>query len=68
MATRLEHITKVNKQRVNKNKRAVWEAINGLEKDDFIKTDGTWNALAIAKSRNIDVRTVRKYLREFGER
>ena len=68
MATRLEHIEKVNQKRTNASKRLVWEAINGSEREIFKKADGNWNALAIAKSRDIDVRTVRKYLREFGER
>ena len=66
MATRLEHIEKVNAERAKKSKRAVWEAIHGLEKEEFLKNDGTWNVSAIARSRNMDVKTVRKYLKELA--
>ena len=66
MATRLEHIEKVNAERAKKSKRAVWEAIHGLEKEEFLKNDGTWNVSAIARSRNMDVKTVRKYLKEMA--
>jgi hypothetical protein len=66
MATRLDHINKVNENRVIKNQNKIKSILDDIFLQDEIKfKNGKYKASAIAKIADIDKRTVSKYLKEF---
>lgn len=66
MASRKEHIIKVNKEKAKQTKRKIMNCITGLFADDFKKKNGSWNAIKIAEGTNLSEKTVRKYLKELS--
>lgn len=66
MATRLEHIEQVNKNRIIKNQNKIKAVLDDIFLQEDIKfKNGKYKATAIAKITKIDKRTVSKYLKEF---
>lgn len=65
MATRKEHMIKVNKKLANDTKKKVFNLIGGMFKDEYKKKDGAWNVSKIAKESGTSRNTVYKYIAEF---
>lgn len=66
LATRQEHIEKVNKNREQQNRNKIKAILDDIFLQDDIKfKNGKYKATAIAKIAEIDKRTVTKYLKEF---
>jgi len=62
--TKSEIYKKINKQREAKSKAAIENAITGKNaRAMFTKKNGKWNAVSISKYLKMDVRTVRKHLK-----
>jgi Fic family protein len=67
MATRLEHIENVNKNRVLQSHNKIKTVLDDIFLQDDIKfKNGKYKASAIAKIAKIDKRTVAKYLKEMN--
>lgn len=64
MATRTEHILKVNAEKAEATKRKIINAMTGKFADDYKKKNGSWNALALSATTGVNEKTVRKYLKE----
>lgn len=66
MATRKEHITRVNKARSERKKRLVLDLINGLfVNEDYKKSTGSWNYTKIAKDTGVHRDTVAKIIKKY---
>jgi len=66
MATRLEHMEKVNRQREARNRSKIKAILQDWTvAPDIKKKNGKYKAVSIAKILDIDRRTVSKYLKEF---
>jgi len=66
MATRLEHIAKVNAEREETTRKKIMNTCSGMFADEYRKKSGAWNSVLLAKELNLDPRTVRKYLKEMA--
>ena len=65
MATRQEHQKNMVENLMDKNRMIVQNAVSGLFSNSlFKKKNGSWNAVTISTHTGLDVRTVRKYLKE----
>lgn len=62
MATRKEHIIKVNKKKGEEVKRKVLNCITGLYAYEYKKPNGMWNVTKIAKESGVTRDSVYKYL------
>jgi len=62
MASRVEHIKKVNELRKSDTERKILNCINGMFKDDYIKPSGKWNIAKICKDTGLHRNTVSKYI------
>ncbi len=66
MATRLEHIAKVNAEREENTRKKIINTCSGMFADEYRKKSGAWNSVLLAKELNLDPRTVRKYLKDMA--
>ena len=66
MATRKEHITKLNKEKAEKNKRAVINIITGLFANDYKKKSGAWHYQKIADQVGLSSKTVAKIIKNLN--
>ena len=62
MASRSEHMKKINKERQEKTKKKVLNCITGMFKFDYKKKNGDWNISKIAKDSGTSRNTVYKYI------
>ena len=62
--TRKKHITKINKARAKQVKTLIINAITGLLKDEYLKSDGTWNVTHLSRDLKLSRTTVYKYINE----
>jgi len=67
MASRIEHMKKVNKERAAKTKRKVLSCITGMFSFEYKKKNGDWNISKIAKDAGVARNTVYKYLKQLKE-
>jgi len=65
--TREERAKKNSKNRAQKKKQAVINAITGLYADEYRKGNGSWHILKISEATNVSRNIVSKYLKEFEE-
>ena len=68
MASRSEHIIKLNKERGEANKRAVINLMTGLFAGDYRKKTGSWNVSKIAKQLKMSRNTVAKIIKEIQQK
>ena len=61
--TRKEKALKNSKNKAQRNKQMVISTVTGLYKDDFKKSNGSWDIQKIADSCHISRQTTSKYLR-----
>ena len=67
MATRQEHIAKVNENRVIQNSNKIKAVLDDIFLQDQIKfKNGKYRIGKIAELTNLTEKTVSKYLKEFG--
>ena len=67
MATRLQHIKKVNQNRKAKVKVAISTVLEDMFVQEQIKyKNGNYKISAIAELTNVSTKTVSKYLKEMG--
>jgi len=64
MASRIEHMKKINKERAAKTKRKVLSCITGMFSFEYRKKNGDWNISKIAKDAGVARNTVYKYLKQ----
>jgi phage antirepressor YoqD-like protein len=64
MATRLEHIKKVNAEREETTRKKIMNTCSGMFADEYRKKSGAWHIGKIAKDLNLTEKTVSKYLKE----
>jgi hypothetical protein len=62
MASRIEHMKKINELRKLDTERKILNCINGMFKDDYIKPSGKWNIAKICKDTGLHRNTVYKYI------
>lgn len=62
MATRQEHMINLNKKLADDTKRKVLNIVTGMFKDEYIKPNGSWNVMKIAKDSGLSRPTVMKYI------
>lgn len=65
MASRSEHMKKINKDKAKDTDRKIKNCIEGMFKDEYIKPSGKWNISKICKDTGLHRNTVSKYLKEF---
>jgi hypothetical protein len=65
MASRKEHMIKVNKDLADETKRKVYNCISGMFAHEYKKPSGKWNVSKIAKDSGTSRNTVYKYVNEF---
>ena len=65
MATRSEHMARVTKERAERNRKTVINAITGLYADEFKKKSGTWHYGKICEATKLSPNTVKKYIKEW---
>ncbi len=65
MASRKEHIIRLNKNKGEQNKRAVINVITGLFADDYKKKSGAWHFGKIATQVGLSSKTVAKIIKEY---
>jgi hypothetical protein len=65
MATRKEHILKLNKEKREDNYKKIINTITGLYADTYKKKNGKWNISKIAKELNMHRDTVSKHIKAF---
>lgn len=66
--TRVEHCKRLNKKTEEKNRKKVFNILSGLFNEDYKKKNGSWNSVKISKDLNMNVKTVRKYVKEYEEK
>jgi hypothetical protein len=64
MASRSEHMKKVNKTRQEETKRKVINCVTGMFSNEYKKANAEWNISKIAKDSGTSRNTVYKYLKE----
>jgi len=65
MATRQEHLRKVNREKRERNRKVVINAITGLYADEYKKKSGAWHYQKIADATGISSKTVAKIIKEY---
>jgi len=68
MATRSQHMTRVTKERAEKNRKIVINAITGLYANEFKKKSGAWHYGKICEATKLSPNTVKKYIKEYEEK
>ena len=68
MASRSEHMKKLNQKKAELNKRAVINIMTGLFADDYKKKSGAWHISKIAKALGIHRETVSKIIKEIQQK
>lgn len=68
MASRKDHMIKVNKDKAKETKRKILNLITGMFKDEYKKQSGEWNISKIAKESNTARNTVYKYIKEIEDK
>lgn len=63
--TRSENAKRVAILKVDKNYKAVVNALTGLYANELKKKNGSWNCIKISEYIKFDVKTVRKYVKEY---
>jgi hypothetical protein len=66
MASRSNHMKKVNKKREDDTRRKVVNILTGLLADEYKKPNGKFHVLKVAKDSGTSRNTVYKYLKELG--
>ena len=64
VASRKEHMTKINKDKAKDTDRKIQNCINGLLKIEYIKPSGKWNIAKICKDTGLHRNTVSNYLKK----
>ena len=64
MASRVEHMKKVNEKRKKETDKKIKNCIYGMFKDEYKKKNGKWNISKIAKDTGLHRNTVYNYLKE----
>lgn len=67
MATRKEHMIKVNKKLAEDTRKKVLNLAGGMFKDEYIKPSGKWNITKLAKDAGVSRDSVYKYLEELSD-
>jgi len=62
--SRIDHIKKVHEQRKETSKARIMMLLESKQANEHKKKNGKWNAVSISKFLKMDVRTVRKYIKE----
>lgn len=65
MATRSEHMIKLNEKRASENYKKVVNIITGLFNDEYKKKSGAWHIGKIADELGLNRDTVSKYIKEY---
>jgi len=65
MATRQEHMKRVSKEKQERNRKVVINAITGLYADEYKKKSGAWHYQKIADATGISRYTVSKIIKEY---
>ena len=65
MATRQQHMKKINEKRKEDCKRVIVGLITGLTSFEYKKPNGEWNVSKLAKDTKLTRKTIYKYLEEF---
>lgn len=66
MATRLEHIKKVNAEREEATRKKIMNTCSGMFANEYKKKSGAWHIGKIAKDLHLTEKTVSKYLKEMA--
>lgn len=67
MATRLEHIKKVNEDRKAETERKILNCITGLMQELYKKPNGSWSIAKISKDTNLHRNTISNFLKNYNE-
>jgi hypothetical protein len=67
MATRKEHIDKVNEIRKDATRRKILNCVTGLMVIDYKKKSGAWHYGLISKDTGVSTKTIAKYIKQFKE-
>jgi hypothetical protein len=67
MATRLEHINKVNAKRKNDTRRKILNCTKGMFADDYKKKSGAWHLGKISKETGLSTKTISNFLKEYQD-
>lgn len=67
MATRREHIDKVNEIRKDATRRKILNCVTGLMVIDYKKKSGAWHYGLISKDTGVSTKTIAKYIKQFKE-
>jgi len=67
MATRQEHINKVNEKRKQTTRRKILNCTQGMFADEYKKQSGAWHYGKISEETGISVKTVARYIKQFEE-
>jgi len=65
MATRKEHIDKVNQERKQTTRRKILNCVTGLMANDYKKKNGTWHYRKIGEETGISTKTIARYIKQF---
>jgi hypothetical protein len=65
--TRIEIAKKMTEEKVDKNRKKIFNVLSGLFSEEYKKKNGTWNCVKINEVLKIDIKTVRKYVKEYEE-
>jgi len=68
MATRIEHIKKVSREKAEKNRRAIINIMTGLYCNDYKKKSGAWHFGKIAEATGLSSKTVGKIIKEIEQK
>lgn len=64
VASRSNHMKKLNRTRIEDTKRKIQNCINGLYKNEYKKPNGKWNIVKICNDTGLHRNTVSNYLKE----
>ena len=67
MATRIEHIEKVNSKRKEDNRRTGLNCITGMFAHEYQKKSGAWHLGKIAKETGLSTKTISNFLKEYQD-
>lgn len=67
MATRQEHINRVNESRKQTTRRKILNCVKSMFVDDYKKNSGAWHYGKISEETGISVKTVARYIKQFEE-
>jgi len=66
MATRLEHIAKVNAEREEITRKKIQNICSGMFADEYRKKSGAWHIVKLSEDLKMNRKTVSKYLKELA--